>query len=57
MTENPPIPTLEQLHEAKFLEDQLQNLINLAATQETRAPPIAKKWSNSFAITGACIPN
>jgi len=48
VTENPPIPTLEQLHEAKFLEDQLQNLINLAATQENQSPADRQKMEQLF---------
>jgi len=44
----PPIPTLEQLQEAKFLEDQLQNLINLAATQENQSPADRQKTEQLF---------
>jgi peptidoglycan hydrolase-like protein with peptidoglycan-binding domain len=43
-----PIPSLEQLHEAKFLEDQLQNLINLAANQENQSPAARQKMEHLF---------
>ncbi len=48
MKPEPPIPTREQLHEAKFLEDQLQNLINLAATQENQSPADRQKMEQLF---------
>ncbi len=48
MKSEPPIPTREQLHEAKFLEDQLQNLINLAATQENQSPADRQKMEQLF---------
>lgn len=48
MKPEPPIPTREQLHEAKFLEDQLQNLINLAASQENQSPADRQKMEQLF---------
>lgn len=48
MKAEPPIPSREQLHEAKFLEDQLQNLINLAATQENQSPADRQKMEQLF---------
>lgn len=48
MTSKPPVPTAAQLQEAKFLEDQLQNLINLAATQENQSPADRQKTEQLF---------